>query len=263
MLDRLRRKGVPIAFETEVISIKAADGQVFEVTTRSATGLDNHYPGHLVSSIQIEDVAKLLLDTSRLWAKPARPPADVEQNVVLVYLFLDEPCRFPHAWLEVNDTELRSGGSPTTPPSTATWCPKARPVCAWNSFASATSDHAAVGPAGRALAIRECVDNGLIDLQKLVDTFVTTMRRTNAAASWRDWQKAFKRQLLQEVSDVANLFHVNRPGMDWAAFAGMVAAEPMLEGCRSEFDRRADPTKRYRPDRSTEGAEDAVATPGG
>jgi len=28
---------------------------------------------------------------------------------VLVYLLLDEPCRFPHAWLEVNDTALKCG----------------------------------------------------------------------------------------------------------------------------------------------------------
>jgi hypothetical protein len=85
------------------------------------------------------------------------------------------------------------------------------------------------------------------------------MKRTNAAASWRDWQKAFKKQLLQEVSDVEN----NRPGMDWATFAGMVAAEAILEGCRSGFDRRADPTKRYQPNRNAAGAEGAVATQGG
>ena len=58
--------------------------------------------------MQIEDLVNLLTDTSRPRTKPAKPPADVEQSVVLVYLFLDEPCRFPHAWLEVNDTELRS-----------------------------------------------------------------------------------------------------------------------------------------------------------
>jgi hypothetical protein len=118
-------------------------------------------------------------------------------------------------------------------------------------------------PETTALAIQECVDNNLIDPTKLIDTFVTTMKRTNAAASWRDWQKAFKMQLLKDVSHVANLFHVNRPGMDWATFAGMVAAESILEGCRSEFDRRADPTKRYVADPGIEAAKEAVATQGG
>jgi protoporphyrinogen oxidase len=92
-----------------VISIKAVDGNVAEVTTRSSSGLDNYYPGHVVSSMQIEGLANLLTNASRLGTKLARPPADVEQSVVLVYLFLDEPCRFPHAWLEINDTDLRAG----------------------------------------------------------------------------------------------------------------------------------------------------------
>jgi hypothetical protein len=87
------------------------------------------------------------------------------------------------------------------------------------------------------------------------------MKRTNAAASWRDWQKAFKIQLLKDVSLVENLFHVNRPGMDWATFAGMVAAESILEGCRSSFDRRADPTKRYETNPGIQDESKAVATP--
>ena len=89
------------------------------------------------------------------------------------------------------------------------------------------------------------------------------MRRTNAAASWRDWQKAFKVQLLKEMSLVENLFHVNRPGMDWATFAGMVAAESILEGCRADFDRRADPTRRYEENQQVQSAKDAVATQDG
>jgi protoporphyrinogen oxidase len=55
MLARLRHRGVPIAFETEVISIKANDGNVSEVTTRSAVGLARHYPRHVVSSMLIEE----------------------------------------------------------------------------------------------------------------------------------------------------------------------------------------------------------------
>jgi len=259
MLDRLRHKGVPVAFETEVIAIKAVDGNVSEVTTRSAAGLDNHRPRHLVSSMQIEDLANLLADTSRPGTKPARPPADVEQSVVLVYLFLDEPCRFPHAWLEVNDTDLRAGRITNYAAFNGDMVPEGKACLCVEFFA--VGDNPLTRLSARevaALAIQECADNGLIDPAKLLDTYVTTMRRTNAAASWRDWQKAFKMQLLKEVSLVENLFHVNRPGMDWATFAGMVAAESILEGCRAGFDRRADPTRRYEENARIEVAEEAV-----
>jgi hypothetical protein len=46
--------------------------------------------------------------------------------------------------------------------------------------------------------------------------------------------------------------------MDWATFAGMVAAESILEGCRAGFDRRADPTRRYEENARIEVAEEAV-----
>lgn len=263
MLDRLRDKGVPVSFETEVISIKAVDGNVSEVTTRNAGGLDNYYPGHVVSSMQIEDLANLLTNASRPGTKLARPPADVEQSVVLVYLFLDEPCRFPHAWLEVNDTNLRAGRITNYAAFNGDMVPEGKACLCVEFFCVGDNPITRLSaPEVAALAIRECTDNALIDPAKLLDTYVTTMRRTNAAASWRDWQKAFKTQLLKEVSLVENLFHVNRPGMDWATFAGMVAAESILEGCRAGFDRRADPTRRYEDNPRIEVAKDAVAAQG-
>jgi protoporphyrinogen oxidase len=263
MLDRLRRKGVPIVFETEVIAISAVDGKVAEVTTRSAAGLDSHRPGHVVSSMQIEDLATLLADTSGRRPTPARPPAEVEQSVVLVYLFLDEPCRFPHAWLEVNDTDLRAGRITNYAAFNGDMVPAGK-ACLCVEFFCVGDDPIArlSAPEVAAVAIRECADNGLIDPAKLLDTYVTAMKRTNAAASWRDWQKAFKLQLLKEVSQVENLFHVNRPGMDWATFAGMVAAESILEGSRAGFDRRADPTRRYEENQQVQDGKDALATSG-
>jgi protoporphyrinogen oxidase len=211
--------------------------------------------------MQIEDLANLLIDTSGPGAKPAKPPADVEQSVVLVYLFLDEPCRFPHAWLEVNDTDLRSGRITNYAAFNGDMVPEGKACLCVEFFCVGDNPIMRLsGPEIAALAIRECGDNALIDPAKLLDTFVTTMKRTNAAASWRDWQKAFKLQLLKEVSLVENLFHVNRPGMDWATFAGMVAAESILEGCRSSFDRRADPTKRYETNPSIQDESKAVAT---
>jgi protoporphyrinogen oxidase len=259
MLDRLRHRGVPIAFETEVISIKANDGNVSEVTTRNAVGLAKHHPRHVVSSMQIEDLAELLTDTSRPRTRRARPPADAEQSVVLVYLFLDEPCRFPHAWLEVNDTALKCGRITNYAAFNGDMVPDGKACLCVEFFCLGNDPITRLSPSDvAALAIRECADNQLFDPGKLIDTYVTTMQRTNAAASWRDWQRAFKMQLLKDVSQVENLFHVNRPGMDWATFAGMVAAESILEGCRSRFDRRADPTKRYEENSRAEDAKYAA-----
>ena len=95
------------------------------------------------------------------------------------------------------------------------------------------------------MAIRECSENGLLDPTKLLETRIITMRRSYAAASWRVWQSAVKLALLERIARFENLYHVNRPGTDWATFAGMLAAEAILRGNRAEFDRRADPTRKY------------------
>jgi protoporphyrinogen oxidase len=263
MLERLRREGVPVAFETEVIAIKAVDGNVCEVTTRGPDGIDRHYPRHVVSSMQIEDLANLLTHASSPDGRAAGASPDVEQSVILVYLFLDEPCRFPHAWLEVNDTALKAGRITNYAAFNGDMVPEGKACLCVEFFC--VGDHPLrrmSTPDLAALAIRECADNGLIDPAKLLDTYVTSMKRTNAAASWRDWQKAFKLQLLEQVSRVENLFHVNRPGMDWATFAGMVAAESILEGCRAQFDRRADPTRRYEDNARAGAGKDAIAAQG-
>jgi protoporphyrinogen oxidase len=260
MLDRLRHRGVSIAFETEVISIKANNGNVAEVVTRSADGLARHYPQHVVCSMQIEDLAEVLTDTSRRPTPRARPPADAEQSVILVYLFLDEPCWFPHAWLEVNDTALKAGRITNYAAFNGDMVPEGKACLCVEFFCVGADPLARLSqPEIAALAIRECADNRLIDPGKLIDSYVTAMKRTNAAASWRDWQKAFKMQLLKDVNQLENLFHVNRPGMDWATFAGMVAAESILDGCRSRFDRRADPTKRYEENPRPAGGAKAAA----
>jgi protoporphyrinogen oxidase len=263
MLDELRDRGVRVAFETEVVAMKVIDGTVSEVQTMNGKGLETHHPSHVVSSMQIEELAGVLADPSGTRSQPDPLPPEAEQSVVLVYLFLNEPCRFPHAWLEVNDTNLKCGRITNYAAFNGDMVPGGK-ACLCVEFFCVGDDPITRMPDEEvaALAIRECADNQLIDPATLLDSFVSTMKRTNAAASWRDWQKAFKMKLLEDVSSIQNLFHVNRPGMDWATFAGMVAAQSILEGCRSAFERRADPTRRYETNSATGGTDRPARAPG-
>lgn len=247
MLERLHAAGVRIAFQTEVTSIKLDEGRICEVTTQSAQGTENHRPCHIVTSMQIEELAGLL-DKGSATAEPKVPlPPGSERNVVLAYFFIDEPCKFPHAWLEVNDTKTKCGRITNYAAFNGEMVPDGK-ACLCVEYFCLGGDDPIMQLSDEevtALALKECVDNQLIDPAKLIDSFVTRIRRVHAAASWRDWQKAHKLEILRDVSRIENLFHVNRPGMDWATFAGMMASESILEGCRTGFDQRADPTRRY------------------
>jgi hypothetical protein len=149
----------------------------------------------------------------------------------------------------VNDTSLMSGritnyaafNGDMVPPGSTCLCVEF--FCVGNDPLLALSEAEM-----EELAIRECAANGLIDAAKLTDTLQLRLRRANAAASWRDWHSCYKVQLLDEVQRYRNLFHVNRPGTDRAMFAGLLAAEAILQGSRADFDHRADPARRYGPE---------------
>jgi len=246
MLERLHAAGVRIALKTAVTSIKLDQDRICEVTTQGTGGIEKHRPSHVVTSMQIEELAALLDDGSAAAAPSEAAPAGTEQSVVLVYLFTDAPCRFPHAWLEVNDPAVKCGRITNYAAFNGDMVPDGKGCLCVEYFCVGDDPILWLSKEEmEALALEECVDNKLVDPARLIDSFVTTIRRTHAAASWRDWQKAHKLRLLRDVSRVENLYHVNRPGMDWATFAGMMASESILEGSRAEFDQRADPTKRY------------------
>jgi hypothetical protein len=195
--------------------------------------------------MQIEDLALVLSGMSS--AGPKSPGvAEAERSVALVYLFLNEPPRFPHAWLEVNDTKMKCGRITNYAAFNGDMVPKGKTCLCVEFFCVGEDPILSLSPDElKALAIKECVDNGLIDPRKLFDTLVANMRRSNAAATWRDWQSAVKIQLLEQTRRFKNLYHVSRPGTDLATFAGLLAAEAIVKGSRAEFDRRADPTRKY------------------
>ena len=244
MLNETLHGGAQIKFNTEVTALKSENGRIIEVLIKAPDGLGRYRPRYVVSSMQVEDLAVVLAEAPSEMAK--RRWADAERSVILVYLFLNEPPRFPHAWLEVNDTKMKTGRITNYAAFNGDMVPQGK-ACLCVEFFCVGDD-----PILRlstkeleTLAIEECVENGLIDPTRLFDTHVATMRRANAAASWRDWQSAAKLRLLERIGRFENLYYVNRPGTDWATFAGMVAAEAILQGSRTEFDRRADPTRKY------------------
>jgi protoporphyrinogen oxidase len=243
---RLNDAGVPIALETEVTAIRAVGDNGYEVTLLADGKERTVVAETIISSLPIERLCSLIESDPEAAASDQPLGADAERSVILVYLFLDEAPRFPHAWLEVNDRKLACGritnyaafGGEMTPPGKTCLCIEF--FCDGDDPLLKKSESALTD-----LAIAETSANGLIDQEALTGSKVLKMTRTNAAASWREWQSAWRNELLGRLERHPRLFHVNRPGADWASYAGMLAAEAVLSGDRQGFDQRADPRKRY------------------
>jgi hypothetical protein len=245
MLNEVLSRGGQIKFKAEVTGLKSAGEHIVEVLTNEIDGPGTYRPRHVVSSMQIEDLTTLLSDRSvEMTAPNGHEVLEAERSVVLAYLFLNEPPAFPHAWLEVNDPELKAGRITNYAAFNGDMIPPGKTCLCVEFFCFGDDPILRLSPEElENLATKECVANALIDATRLVDAFVATMRRSNAASGWRDWQSAAKLQRLERIKQFENLYYVNRPGADWATFAGMMAGKAILQGCRAEFDRRADPTR--------------------
>lgn len=244
--QKLVEAGVEIQFNTRVAGISTADGSVVEVLAAGPGGTVRYRPRSLVSSVQLPALSTLVGgEQAREEASIATPP-DAQRSVVMVHLFLDEPPRFPHAWLEVNDTSLHCGRITNYAAFGGRMVPPGKTALCIEYFLNATDERLGWNDdAWATLAAQECVSAKLIDPARMIDRMVIRLDRCNAAASWREAQNEQNRQLLHSISGIGNLYHVNRPGTDWATYAGLVAARAIAGGDRQSFDVLANPGRSY------------------
>ncbi|UVO49856.1 FAD-dependent oxidoreductase [Sphingomonas sp. SUN019] len=240
LMDRLTGAGGEVHFDSEVVGIESDGRRITGIVVR--TGAERVWipAANLISSLQIEQLVALLGGAT------GNAPPPRQRTVVLAYLFLDEAPRFPHAWLEVNDTSLNCGRITNYAAFGGDMVPPGRTALCVEFFLD--SDDLRLDRSDAEwirLAIAECAGSALIDATHVSDTMLLRLDRCNAAASWREAQEDARSQMLEHIRPYANLYHVNRPGTDWAMFAGLMAAESVLSDDRRSFDRRADPTQSY------------------
>ena len=241
MVERLKQAGIEINYGSDVIAMKRDGNAVTAVTVRTASGLKHYRPRVVISSLQAEELASLLhgLDTGTACEMRSR-------TVVLVYLLIEEKPSFPHAWLEVNDVALSCGRITNYAAFNGEMVPPGRTALCIEFFLD--SDDPVLVRSDQEwtrTAVRECADASLIDPGKISDAFVIRLDRCNAAASWREAQENNRLRVFEQIRHFRNLYHVNRPGTDWATYAGLTAADAIVAEDRPRFDRLTDPTRSY------------------
>lgn len=241
LAERLKALGITIQFDCEIFGMASQQGAISDIFAKTPAGCVHYQARNIISSLQVETLVSLIGRQATADGAPVR-----QRTVVLAYLFLDEPPRFPHAWLEVNEPSLQCGritnyaafnGEMVPPGQTA--------LCVEFFLDESDSRLDRTDAEWLALAIDECAGVGLIDPRRVGDSLLVRFDRCNAAASWREAQESARLRMFWEVRPYQNLYHVYRPGTDWATFAGLMAAESILSGDRDDFDRRADPTRSY------------------
>jgi len=187
--------------------------------------------------------------TRFLYSQPVSQTSNIKhqtskQTVVLIYLFLNEKPRFPHAWLQVTCPSTRIGRitnyaafSPDmVPPGKSCLC--CEMYCFGPDKLLELDDQSIAN-----LAIQDCAKSGLLNPPNCVDHLVLRLPGADASQNRDNWMSSSRLKLLAELEQFKNLYYVNRTETDIATLAGLEAAEAILSGDRSHFDRRVDPAE--------------------
>ena len=210
-------------------------------------------PLHVVSSIPPELLKRFLYAdspssvVSRL-SSVAGPPSSAasapRRTVILIYLFLNEEPRFPHAWLQVTCPNTRIGRITNYSAFSPEMVPKGKTCLCCEMYCFGPDklldmDNQSIAK----LAVEDCARSALVDPAQCFDHLVLRLPGADASQNRDNWMSPSRLKLLAELEQFKNLYYVNRTETDIATLAGIEAAEAILSGDRTRFDRRVDPAE--------------------
>jgi protoporphyrinogen oxidase len=233
--------GGRMLYQANLKAIGVQGGRVTSVTVEADGRTETYGLSHLVSSIPVDLLLRYL--RGETVSAPVRRDAPA-RTVILVYLFLDKPPLFPHAWLQVTDPSTRIGritnysgfNGDMVPPGAGCIC------CEYYCF----GDDPLLKVDNDVLLAQtrdDCVRAGLIDGGSVVDTLVLRLPGADASQNRDNWMSEARLKQIVEANAFDNIYLVNRTETDLATLAGIEAAEAIVSGDRRAFDERIDPAK--------------------
>lgn len=246
LLDRgIVEHGGRVFHQAKLQAMTSSDGRVQSVTAEINGEPTVFEVEHVISSIPIEVLTQLLLNRS----VDKDPTRDVtspfrKKTVVIVYLFLNEPPRFPHAWLIVTCPKTRIGRITNYAGFNGDMVPPGQGALCFEYYCF--DDEEMLKMDNRQfseLALRECAQYHLADPAQCFDTMVLRFPGADASQNRHNWLSKIRLGLLEDLKAFKNLYYVSRTDLDIATLAGIESAEAVLSGNRADFDRHIDPTQ--------------------
>jgi protoporphyrinogen oxidase len=237
------KNGGRVVLGADVLDMESANGAVNSVTVRADGETVVYEAEHIVSSIPAQVLLKLLLkDRFDSLDSNLKAPPSSKRTIVLVYLFLDEEPRFPHAWLNVTCSKTKIGRITNYRGINGGMVPGGKTCLCCEFFCHA--DDEALQMDDRAfseLALADLARHALVDPAKCFDHRVLRLRGADASQNRHNWMNNLRTGLLTELEAFRNLYYASRTDLDIATLAGIEAAEAILSGDRTTFDHHVDP----------------------
>ncbi len=241
----IRKFGGRIFHGAKIQSVRTDAGRVRSVTADVGGEVMEFETDHLISSIPIEALVHLVLnrqvdkDPTKNVASPFR-----KKTVIIVYLFLNEAPRFPHAWLIVTCPKTRIGRITNYAGFNGDMVPPGKGALCFEYYCFDDEEMLKMdNKAFSELALKECARYNLADTAKCFDTLVLRFPGADASQNRHNWMSKIRLGLLEDLKAFQNLYYVSRTDLDIATLAGIESAEAVISGDRAAFDRHLDPTE--------------------
>jgi protoporphyrinogen oxidase len=253
LADEILKAGAQIHYKAQVMQmICVSDGGrekstgtqwIDSVVAQVGPETISFKPSNVISSIPPA------LLTRFLYPQPVSQTSNIKhqtskRTVILVYLFLAEEPRFPHAWLQVTCPSTRIGRITNYAAfsrdmvSEGKTCLCCEMYCFGRDELLEMNDQAIVD-----LTLADSAKSGLLDPARCFDHLVLRLPGADASQNRDNWMSPERLKLLADLEKFRNLYYVNRTETDIATLAGLEAAEAILSGDRSHFDCRVDPAE--------------------
>jgi hypothetical protein len=247
LANGILEKGGRIEYQTKILGMTTVDGRVTEVRAEVGGEPVAFQTANVVSSIPIEFLLQYLMpeQTDASTAANARALDPLRRTVVLVYVFLNEEPRFPQAWLQTTDPSTRMGRITNYTAFNGDMVPKGK-TCICCEYYCFGPDDALLTMESQQLVdstLRDLARFGLVDPSKLFDRLVLKLPGADASQNRDNFMSPARLRMMADVNRFENLYYVNRTETDIATLAGMEAAEAIVSGDRTDFDRRIDPAQ--------------------
>ncbi len=230
-------------YQSQITGVEASETKFQAVTVETQTDTIRFIPEHVITSIPINFLVALLEPDRNHGTTPTQAPLK-KNTVVLVYLFLDEPPRFPQTYLHVTSPETRIGRITNYSAYGGAMVPDGKTCLCCELYCFGDDSLLALENQEIAdLVLRDCADAKLVDSTRSFDSLVLRFPGADASQNKDNWMNLERLKMQKQLEPYQNVYSTNRTELDLATLAGIEAAEAIISGNRTDFDRRFDPAE--------------------
>ena len=189
---------------------------------------------NVISSLPLQIIATLM----GIDFKPAKNELSFNRGIILVYLFLKQPTKFPHTSLHVSCPNTLMSRITNFSAYGGSMVPKGK-GCLCIEYFSTNSIELFVKSDKEIFefAINECEKSGLVNKMQCQDFLVIKAPNSDPAVSFDDYSTdPTRKKLYEQLSKFKNLYQINRTGTDKSTYAGIIAAKAIVNNDKHLFD---------------------------